>query len=386
MNDTLLAEVAAIFATPPAPPDGFRVAALIKRRSISWMLGERIPLAEVVVISGDGGAGKSTLAQELAARVTRGQMGELPGGSDLTEPRGVVICTTEEDPEAVIRPRFGAMGADLDRILILSDAGDGESAPLTLPSGADRLEAAIRFVDAALVIIDTGPGFLDPGLTSNAEEDVRQFYRPLARLAREHRLVVLVICHLNKNAVIARHRVTGSAAWVNVPRSVLIMAPPPGEDPLETPDRLLVVVKANLIAGKMPDAIGARLVPGHDDPTVGTIAWTGEHAGIRAADLTTLMDSDERGEREECVDAIRDLLADGPRAAKECETALKSGGHSTRTIRRARESLFVTRASQCVFQDGYRGSWVWKLPTDAAVAGDTGGHPLTAIEGSGGHG
>ncbi len=367
MNDTLQADVAAIFATTPAPPDGFRIAASIERRTISWFIGDRIPLAEVVVISGDGGAGKSTLAQELAARVTHGQLGELPGGSDLTGPRGVVICTTEEDPEAVIRPRLGAMGADLDRILILSDAGDGDAAPLTLPSGADKLEDAIRFVNAGLVIIDTGPGFLDPGLMSNTEEDVRRFYRPLARLAREHRLVVLVICHLNKNAVVARHRITGSAAWVNVPRSVLIMAPPPGEDPLETPDRLLVVVKANLIAGRMPAAIGARLVPGHDDPTVGTIAWTGLHAGIRAADLTTLMDADERGEREDCADAISALLADGPRAATECETTLKSGGHSTRTIRRARQSLFITRASECVYQDGFRGPYMWKLPTDVAV-------------------
>ncbi len=371
MNDTLLPEVAAIFATPPAPPDGFRVAALIKRRSISWMLGERIPLAEVVVISGDGGAGKSTLAQELAARVTRGQVGELPGGSDLTEPRGVVICTTEEDPEAVLRPRLGAMGADLDRILILSDSGEGDAAPLTLPSGADRLEDAIKFVDAALVIIDTGPGFLDPGLKSNSEEDVRAFYRPLARLAREHRLVVLVIAHLNKGSVIARHRITGSAAWVNVPRSVLIMAPPPGEDPLETPERLLVVVKANLIAGRMPDAIGATLVPGYDDPTVGIIVWTGEQAGIRADDLTTLLDRDERGEREDAVEAIRELLSDGPRPSKDCEVALKAAGHSVRTIRRAREALFVTRASRCVYQEAFKGPHMWKMPTEPVPTGPT---------------
>jgi RecA-family ATPase len=215
-----------------AVPAGFRVASSIKRRSVAWMLGQRIPMAEVTVISGDGGAGKSTGAQELAARVTRGQMGSLPGGSDLAEPRGVVILTTEEDPEAVVKPRLAAMGADLDRVLVLSDTGDGEAPPLTLPPGADRLEQACRFLDAALVVLDTGPSFLDPGLKSNAEEDVRRFYRPLARLARELRLVVLVVCHLNKGAVVARHRVTGSAAWVNVPRSVLIMAPPPGEDPL----------------------------------------------------------------------------------------------------------------------------------------------------------
>jgi len=371
LQKDIAAMCAADRSTSTAPnfvPEGFRVAATIQRRKIAWMLRDRIPLAEVVVLSGDGGAGKSTAAQELAARVSRGQLKDLPGGSDLTEPAGVVIVTGEEDPAAVLMPRMKAMGADLDRILILSDSGEGETAPLTLPSGAARLEEAIRFMDAKLVIMDTGPGFLDPGMKSNAEEDVRAFYRPLARLAREYRLTVLVICHLNKGSVVARHRITGSAAWVNVPRSVLIMAPPPGEDPLETPERLLVVVKANLIAGKMPPAIGARLVPGHDDPTVGVIVWTGEQAGVRADDLTTLMDRDERGERDDAVEAICDLLADGPRASKECEETLKASGHSVRTIRRAREALFVTRASQCVYQDGYRGPYMWKLPVDADSA------------------
>lgn len=358
----------------PRPPAGFRLASELKRRTISWMLRDRIPLAEVVMLSGDGGAGKSTAAQALASRVTRGQLDALPGGSDLTEPRGVVILTTEEDPEAVVKPRLEAMGADLKRILILSDAGDGDTAPLTLPSGADRLEEAIRSMNAALVIIDTGPGFLDRGLTSNAEEDVRAFYRPLARIAREHRLVVMVLGHLNKGGGSARQRVTGSTAWVNVPRSVLLMAPPPGDDPLETPERLIVVTKANLIAGKMPDAIGARLVPGRDDPTVAVIVWTGLRAGIRADDLTTLEDRDARGDREDAAEAIRELLTDGPQPAKDCMTRLKAAGHSTRTIQRAREALFITRESGCVYQDGFRGQHMWRLPTDTAIAGATESH------------
>ena len=351
-----------------APPMGFRVASKIKRRSISWMLDQRIPLAEVVALAGDGGTGKSTVAQELAARVSCGDLPRLPGGSDLGDARGVVILTTEEDPEAVLRPRLQAMGADLDRILILSDSGDEDCPPLTLPAGADRLEQAARFVDAALIVVDTGPGFLDPGMKSNSEEDVRRFYRPLARMARELRLVVLVIAHLNKGSDVARHRVTGSAAWVNVPRSVLILGPPPGDDPLETPERLMAVVKANLIGGKMPDAISMRLKSADDDPTVAVIAWTGEQAGVRASDLTATMDPDERGERQECEQAIQELLADGPKAAKTCEADLKRGGHSPRTIRRAREALFITRDSGCVYQAEFRGPFIWRLPTDDRAA------------------
>lgn len=373
-----------VFETLAGPPAGFRVAGKIKRRSISWMLGQRIPIAEVVCLAADGGTGKSTAAQDLIARVSRGALAGLPGGSDLTEPRGVVLLTVEEDPEAVVRPRLEAMGADLERVLILSDAGDGETPPLTLPSGAARLEEAARFVDAALIVVDTGPGFLDPGLKSNAEEDVRRFYRPLIRMARELRLVVLVICHLNKGSDVARHRVTGSAAWVNVPRSVLVMGPPPGSDALETPERLVAVVKANLIGGRMPEAIGLTLEAAPGDDTVAIVRWGQEQAGIRATDLTTHLNADDQGEREEAMDAIRDLLEAGPRLAKECEAALDR--FSKATIRRARTALFVTRAAGTVYQEGFRGPYWWRLPTStdghglSAPAVDTREHPRTSVE------
>jgi putative DNA primase/helicase len=346
------------------PPAGFRLASKITRRSIAWLLGQRIPLAEVITIAGDGGTGKSTVAHEIAARVTRGQLIRLPGGSDVREPRGVVILTTEEDSDAVVMPRLAAMGADLDRVLILSDAGDGDAPPLTLPRGADRLAEAARRIDAVLIVIDTGPSFLDAGLKSIAEEDVRRFFRPLARLARELRLAVIVVCHLNKGAGSARSRVAGNAAWINVPRSVLLMGPPPGEDPLETPERLLAIAKANLIAGKLPDAVSMTLVPGYDDPSVGIIAWKGEQAGVHASDLTSYMSSDERGDREEAMDAISGLLAGGGRPAKECEEALKAQGHSKATIRRARAALFVTRAAGTVYREGFGPGGViyWKLP------------------------
>jgi hypothetical protein len=184
-------------------------------------------------------------------------------------------------------------------------------------------------------------------------------------MAREMRLTPLVAAHLNKGAEVARHRITGSAAWVNVPRSVLIMGPPPGEDALETSERLCVVVKANLLPGKMPDAMSLRLTPGREDPTVAVIAWTGEQAGVRASDLTTNLNADERREREDCADAIRDLLADGPRPAQECEETLKKAGYTKTAIRRARESLFITRKAKTIYQDVFRGPHIWKLPLDA---------------------
>ena len=137
--------------------DGFRPASAIERRSIAWLIGRRAQLARSPPLLAKGGAGKSTAAQAIAARVSRGQLGALPGGTDLTGPRGVVILTTEEDPEAVVMPRLAAMGADLDRIAIYGDDLEADQ-PLTLPSGAGRLADVARSFDAALVVVDVGAG------------------------------------------------------------------------------------------------------------------------------------------------------------------------------------------------------------------------------------
>jgi AAA domain len=76
----------------PAPPhaamaeepesDEVRLVSLgsIAPASVRWLWQGRIPLGAVTLLVGDGGLGKSTLALELAARLTHGQLGKLCTG------------------------------------------------------------------------------------------------------------------------------------------------------------------------------------------------------------------------------------------------------------------------------------------------------------------
>lgn len=338
--------------------DGFIRLSDVAEREVDWYWPGRIASANVVLVAGDGGVGKSTLVQELAARMTRGQA--VPGGA-AGPARGVVILSAEEDTAAVVRPRMRLMGADLERVTIL----DIDATGLTLPSGAERLEARCRAESAGLLVIDTGPAFLDPGLKSNNEEDVRRFFAPLRAIAERLRLVVIVLAHLNKDTTrAAGQRIMGGAAWRNVPRQVLMVGPPPGEDPRETGERLVAVEKNNYGTFGIP-AVAFRITSAPDDPSRAVVGWGGEVAGIRASDLVgSLPSAEERTEREAAREFLLAELSDGPRPVSELEAAARTAGLAWATVRRAKSDAGVT--SERVGGTAGSGSWMWALGTPAA--------------------
>ncbi len=329
--------------------DGFvRLADVVERR-VDWLWPGRIAHANVVVVAGDGGVGKSTLVQAIGAAITRGAA--LPGGGP-GPPRSVVILSAEEDTSAVVRPRMRLMGADLERVTVLDI--DGEL--LTLPSGLDRLEARCRQDDAGLLIVDTGPAFMDPGLKSNTEEDIRRFLAPLRGMAERLRMVVAVLVHLNKDSGrAAGHRIMGGAAWRNAPRQVLMVGGPPGEDPRETCERLIVVEKNNL--GVYPPAVSFQLLAAPEDPSRAVVSWGQEVRGITAADIVGDPPSGaDRSELEAAAEFLRAELDGGPRPVKDLQSAARDAGLAWATVQRAKDRV-KARSRKSAFGGG----WDWSI-------------------------
>lgn len=327
----------------------FRRADTLKERKIEWGWHQRIPVAELTLTAGDGGVGKSTLQTELVARVSVGTLGGLPGAKDAPDkPRGAVILSAEEDAEAIILPRLIGMRADLSRIHILAEDvdEDGFATSMTLPSSGGELLAAAEDVDAGIIVVDTGPSFLDPNLRAAREEDVRAFYRPLTRIARKLRAMCLVNCHLNRDSTVSgRGRIAHSAAWQNVPRAGLMMGPTPGQHATDTSERLIAITKPNLIPGVAPPAVVLMLVPSRLRPDLAAIDWTGVREGVGPDDLTRLPKIEEppdtQAESEACVAILRELEAAGPGGllTDEMEDARKDAGIAAMPWNAARSKL-----------------------------------------------
>ena len=90
-------------------------ASEIETVKLEWLVPGMIPLAKLTLFAGKGETGKTTVALDLAARVSRGL--EFPGGikNDWGKKK-VLLCVTEDDLGDTVVPNLMAAGADLDMI------------------------------------------------------------------------------------------------------------------------------------------------------------------------------------------------------------------------------------------------------------------------------
>lgn len=319
----------------------------VEERSVAWLWPGRLAWDHVAVLAGDGAVGKSTVVMDIAARVSRGEA--MPGGEPRTG--SVVILTAEEDAGVVIRPRMRLMGADLDRVVVM----DPDAADVTFPSGVERVAAVCETEEVRLVVIDTGPAFLDPGLKSNAEEDIRRMLRPLAALAAARGMSVVVLAHLNKGAGQgAGHRIMGGAAWRNAARQVLLVAAPPHQSPRDTSERVIAVEKNNL--GIYPPAVAFSLVAAVDDPSRAVVEWGAELPGVGADDLVAVATGEERGAVADAWQWLEDALSGGPLAARDLRQLADAAGIAWRAVERAKKA----HAASVTVKRTVTG-WVWEL-------------------------
>ena len=337
---------------------------------VSWLWPGRIPLGKLIVLEGDPSLGKSTLALDLAARVTRGAA--MPDGSSgLGVSAACVILTAEDGLADTVRPRLEAAGADLSRCYSLqtvpvvdADGNDAGERPPELPADLAELERLIIERGAKLIIIDVLNAFLSGRVDTHRDSDVRRVLLPLHLLAERTRCAIVVLRHLTKsrgsNPLYAG---AGSIGIAGAARSVLLVA----VDPNDSDRRVLAVTKANL--ARLAPALGFRLVA-VEGTDASRVEWLGA-TRYRADDLVAQETSDERGARGEAEDFLAETLAQGRRLAREVQAEAAALGISKSTLRRAVNSLGVV--SRKVGVPGGGGHWEWSLPIEGAQGAQASG-------------
>ncbi len=162
-------------------------------------------------------------------------------------------------------------------------------------------------------------------------------------------------------------RVNGSRGFTAAARAVLAV----GEDPEDQSRRVLVLAKSNLGRLDVPALrykVEGRTITAPDGEEIATsgIVWLGEAPGVTSRDLfSTPANDDERSERAEVAEVIRNALAGGSKPRTEVVRAVKAAGLSVsdKAVQRVCRSLGVRSKAE-----GFGGPWILTLPNLDTVA------------------
>ena len=226
-----------------------------------WLVRDWIPFGYVTALYGDGGTGKSLLAQMLGTATAIGQpwldietAGPIRSLAVLCEDDLDELQRRQENINRLYGCRFGDLGLvrwlprlGYDNLLMSFDrSGRGVLTPFF-----EQVRQAALELQAQLLIVDTAADVF--GGNENIRPQVRQFIQAaLGRLAREMNGAVLLCAHPSVTGMANGTGTGGSTGWSNTVRSRLYLGrPEPDEDEEESaaPDdslRVLTRKKANL--------------------------------------------------------------------------------------------------------------------------------------------
>ena len=277
---------------------------------VEWLWPGRIPIGKVTLLVGDPGNGKSLVALDVAARVSRGapwpDLPPSPLPLPPSPPGSVLILSIEDDLRDTIRPRLDAAGADPRRIYILPSIVD-------LRHDIEQLRMALSTApDCRLIIIDSINAYVGPG-DSHFHTIVRRVFRPLAELAAEKQLAVLAVSHLRKSEGAAIQRAAGSMGFVAAARAVWTVC----RDRSQAGRYLLLPLKNNFVAETSGLAFRIE-VPATQTCPAPAIAWQADSVTTSTEDALNQENKPRRDEDSELHLAaawLTEELADRPMPA-----------------------------------------------------------------------
>jgi AAA domain len=222
----------------------------------SWVFEPWIPRGYVSLVTGLPESGKSSFLLWLAACVSAGR---VPDAAAQVEPRPVILCAAEDSYKQTLAPRLVRLGACEDRIIVPQGNTPGTFARLRLPADLPSLLRAVATTRAALLILDPAAAYLDAADVNN-ETACRAILDGLQELAQRTACAIVLTRNFNK-----RHdgpllsRINGSAAWRDVPRSILCAV----RHPIDPAQLILVRGKASVGPRPAPRRYHFEVVDGH---------------------------------------------------------------------------------------------------------------------------
>ena len=307
----------------------------VQPEEIKWLWWERIPLGKVTVIFGEAGVGKTSLALELAARVSTGK--NWPDQEENTKPGQVLILNGEDSLNETVSPKLRAAGADLSKISALGKIQKvgGTRRTRRFDLGRDLLvlrERLEALPDAKLVLIDSLELF--SGVLGLTKSQMRGVLADLEELAAERGVAIVVLS-------------TGTKCDLPVKNVWRV-----DRDVAERDRRYLLPVRSSWC--DFPYAQAFKMT--------GTgIVWEERYRDREEGRYAGATPKEQKNRQlAQQIQWLREFLGEGPQPVKTVLAEASGAGWSAGQMRRAREALGV----QCWKEKVPQGGWMWELPRE----------------------
>ena len=241
---------------------GFEVA----DAPVDWLWENYLPRGMFTMLAGEGGTGKSTLTCALTAVITTG--GIWPDGTKCARAGNVLIWSSEDPEEYVIKPRMVAAGANPYAYATIEATVDKAGNKKSFNPAEDLptlYESCMEIGGVDLIVID--PILAVVADDANAANKVRAALQPTIELAKKLNCAIIGISHFSKGSEKRApvDRVLNSQAFTALARMNLSAAKS------ETHDSCVFTrIKTNI--AKSGDGFGYTLEQvSYDNPTGQTI-------------------------------------------------------------------------------------------------------------------
>jgi AAA domain len=213
--------------SPPSAPaqsldvQGWTLASALSESSEqqSFLWRPRIPRGCLTLITGLPECGKSCLLIRLVGAVTSGVVEDV---ADAYPPAPVVYLGAEDGWSTIVKPRLKAASVNLwNLVLPAIETNPGRGNRILLPGSLTDLERVVLASRAVLVVLDPIAAYVSSA-DLNQETAVREILDGLQQLAQRTGAAVCCTRNFNKRQTgQLLSRINGSAAWRDVPRSIL---------------------------------------------------------------------------------------------------------------------------------------------------------------------
>jgi len=225
-----------------------------KSEPVEWLIKDQVLRGHLTVLQGSPGVGKSTLFFHWA--------------KILADNGKVSLIGKQEDDNSTLKKRFMAAGCPRGKVFAIDDR-----AMRQLPFGIGLLRKQIEHYGAELVFIDAVKSWMPTDLSKQNDGALRECLEPLAKLAQDLKVGIVISRHLTKdsNNLDAMARGDGGQAYTAVARCTLMVTGGSKAHPKFPNSVLVSIVKNNLSrgAGTWEYPHRSTLIPldtGEDEP------------------------------------------------------------------------------------------------------------------------